>query len=96
MRRCLHCIRRSKDCEVGPNSDSCTECVGIGLSCELASSEVKLRRIQAKRREKKSALKEAITRTTRLQCEIKILEKDKEKLVRRELENIKELERDQQ
>ena len=95
MRRCQNCCRRDKECKIGPNSDSCTECAGGGLSCELAFSEAKLRRIQKKRREKMSAWKEAMARASRLYTEVENLEEQEEALVRRELQNIEELEKDE-
>ena len=80
---------------MGPSSDSCTACVGSGLHCELAFSEAKLRRIQKKRREKLSSLAEAAAKIARLKNEIDKLEREEEELVRRELQNIEELEADE-
>ena len=95
MRRCSNCVRRNSDCLVGPNSDSCTACTGSGLNYELAFSEAKLRRIQKKRREKLSSMADAAAKIARLKTEIDRLEQQEEELVRRELQNIEELERDE-
>ena len=99
MHRCSNCVRRSKACKIGSHSDSCTECAGMGLSCELAFSEAKLRCIRKKRREKLEAarlaasqIQELVARQSRLYTEADNLEKQEEELVRRELQNIEELE----
>jgi hypothetical protein len=72
------------------------------LSCELAFSEAKLRRIRRKRREKLEAarlaatqIQELVARQSRLYTEADNLEKQEEELVRRELQNIEELEADE-
>ena len=109
MRRCQNCLNRDKECKIGNDSDSCTECIAAGRSCELAFSEAKLRRIQKKRQEKMVALRatrnqfqellakqqQLLARQSRLDREVEQLEEQEEVLVRRELQNIEELEKDE-
>ena len=102
MRRCENCVRREKECMLGNDSDSCTECIATGYSCELAFSEAKLRRVQKKRQEKMAALRatreqfqQLLAKQSRLDREIEKLEEQEEALVRRELQNIEELEKDE-
>lgn len=87
---------------MGPSSDSCIECVGNGLPCELAFSEAKVRRIRKKIREKSEAARaaasqaqELLARQARLYTEVDRLEKQEEELIRRELQNIEDLEADE-
>lgn len=102
MRPCNSCVQKSRSCRVGEVSDSCTECVTRGLSCELAFSEAKLKRVQRKRKEAMAKLKVAIAkqleesaRASRISKEIEFLEREEETLVKRELQNIEEMEEDE-
>ena len=95
MRRYSNYVRYNSDCLVGPNSDSCTACTGLGLNCELAFFKAKLRRIQKKRREKLSSMIDVAAKIACLKTEIDRLEQQEEELIRCELQNIEELERDE-
>ena len=95
MRPCTLCSKSNKQCLVGADSDRCSNCVSGGRKCDLVVSPMEMRRVERRRNEIWQELSETLAKASRLQKQFEAVEKEKRKLVERELQNIEELEEDE-
>ena len=103
MRPCNECVARSLVCRVGPESSKCSECVThTSRKCDLVISESEWARVQSERTRLRAEVKASMDRAqaemarlSRLQKQQNILETRWEEMVRREFQNIEELEADE-
>ena len=95
MRPCNNCVRLGRQCLVGPESDRCSSCVAGGRKCDLVVSPLEMRNIENERKRLFAQMSETTAKLSRIQKQLESIEKRKQEIVSRELQNIEELEADE-
>ena len=95
MRACKNCSDRSIECRVGRGSERCLECVRLGRKCDLSISDAEWERVRKERARLSAELQETYAKAARLQKQQELVESRWEEMVRREFQNIEELEEDE-
>jgi hypothetical protein len=93
---CRNRSRHGKPCRVAESSEKCVECVHSSRPCDLAPLNTsQWKQSEEQRKKLKAELHEAYTRQQRLLRQIDFLEEEQQVMVGSELENIKELEKEE-
>ena len=102
MRSCDNCNRLEKKYQMNNESNKCVKCVRLHRKCDLTFFALKWKRVRDKRERVYKELvtfhqtvSETMTKVTRLQAQLQLLEDKEQKIINRKFRNIAKLKKDE-